>query len=147
MDLVTGKSISIYGLDIDLFIDYKKKGERCYIRKEINLTLIDKDLYETLHHIALVDNCKERIYCRMSVIVYMHYGLKDLLFTLMPVLRRIRKKWLRKRWSQTLGCLGFPIDTQKLGTLLEQGKQILDNFDESWLKEIKLEKGVPKDSV
>ena len=125
------------GLEVELSSEYKRKSLKEFIRKEIHLGLIDKTLYKSLHKIDLSNECEEKIYCRMNVEVFTHYGLKDIIFALIPVLRPIRKKWSRKYWSQVIGSLVFPIDIRKLTFLLEQAKQILDNFDESLLQEVK----------
>lgn len=125
------------GLDVELSLNLKSKTGRYYIRKVIHMILVDKRLYKILHNIELQDECNDDIYCKINVYVKTHYGLKDLIFAFIPFLKSISKRWDRKWWSRTIGCLTFPIQLDKLESLLKESKQILDKFDESQLQEAK----------
>ena len=108
-----------------LYVEFKKENKSIdgeyYIAKRIRIGLI---------------SLQEKLACSISVYVNTHYGLKELIL-FVPILRTLRNKWHRYKWSQRIGYLDFPIDLEKLRSLLSQAKQILDNFDESLLQEVK----------
>jgi len=91
-----------------------------YIDKVINLSLFDKEngLYG------------------ISVGVINSYGHKNF-YAFIPFLRKKWKSFKYFNWGKTLGEFKREIDSEKLKQLLEQAKQILDNFDESLLQEVK----------
>lgn len=71
----------------------------------------------------------------MGVGVHTTYGLKEL-YAFIPILNRKRDSWKRLGWGKSLGEFKESIDPERLKQLLEEAKQILDNFNESQLQEI-----------
>lgn len=108
-------------LDIEFLRNCHSRKGKYYIAKRIRIGLVEME---------------NKLSCSISVYVNNHYGLKELLL-FFPYLRKIRSKWQRKKWSQRIGYIDFPIDLKELQSFLNQAKQILDNFDESMLQEVK----------
>ena len=64
------------------------------------------------------------------------YGPKELMHVFIPFNKK-QYSWPRLSWAKNLGEFQENIDPLRLKKLLEEAKQILDNFDESWLQEVK----------
>lgn len=104
---------------------------RLWVRSKSNT---DKYYLDKILSISLVDKVNLRY--EVSVAVLNAYGPMNL-FAFVPFLRENWKSWKRYSWGKTLGEFQGEIDPLRLTQLLEQGKQILNNFDESQLQEVK----------
>ncbi len=72
------------------------------------------------------------------IVVTNTYNIFNELLTIIPAYdKKFSVSHKRLKWERTLGYLEAPIDKEKLKSLLTQAKQILDNFDESQLQEVK----------
>lgn len=76
---------------------------------------------------------KTRIY-EIGVGVYTNYGFKEF-YAIIPFLTKRYHALKQLSWGKSLAEFKETIDHERLKQLLEEAKQILDNFDESWLKE------------
>lgn len=98
------------------------KTRKYYIGKHINITL---------------ENEKEPYTYKFWLSVSNTYGLREFI-QLFPILRtKFNISHKRLGWEKILTYLEAPIDKEKLSSSLIQAKQLLDNFDESQLQEIK----------
>lgn len=109
--------------------DWPRRELGCRVRSKTGKYYLDKNIMFGLN------SNKARIY-GFTVGVLNHYGLKEL-YGLIPFLSKKRDSWKRLSWSKSLGEFKDNIDLERLKQLLEEAKQILDNFDESWLKDVK----------
>lgn len=66
-----------------------------------------------------------------------NYGLKEIFEIIYCLFNKEKYFYKRLSWKKDIGCVDPPIDKEKLKSLLIQAKQILDNFDESQLQEVK----------
>ena len=81
------------------------------------------------------DGIKTRIY-EIGVGVHTNFGFKEL-YAITPFLTKRYRALKHLTWGKQLAEFKETIDPERLRQLLEQGRQILDNFDENQLQEIK----------
>ena len=102
------------GLYVEFFRSDRNKKGSGYLRRAITLGLAELE---------------GKLICRVSANVDTHYGWREL-FYLLPFVRQLRGSLTRKKSSNQIGVLDFPIDSEKLSCLLEQAKQTLYRFNE-----------------
>lgn len=96
------------------FITKSKVSSKYNIRKSIYLTLKEKKWPPTYDLLLVVSNS---------------YGKKELI-RFIPVFGKIADLWKRIRWQKSLYEFKENIDEGKLKEILNNGKIILDNFNE-----------------
>lgn len=97
-----------------------KESNKYFLSKAISLTFHEKKGNTAIFN--------------LRVVISNTYNIFKELLTIIPAYdRKFHKTHKRLRWEKNLACLESPIDKEKLKSLLEEAKRILDNFDESVL--------------